>query len=138
MLFTMRETFVDRNPKMALPAQNINHSAFRSLFEREKISGNNFNDWFSQLKLVLRVEKKMFVIEQPLPAAPDVDSNAQVLLEWNALYYAPIEGLNLMFEKQAGSGEICRLTGMFLVICYKGLYSRSYLKWHYYDFAGVV
>ncbi|GJU49667.1 retrotransposon protein, putative, ty1-copia subclass [Tanacetum coccineum] len=114
---------------MALPAQNINHSAFRSLFEREKISGKNFNDWFSQLKLVLRVEKKMFVIEQPLPAAPDVDSNAQVLLEWNALYdaynevaclmlgsmtpelhrqfenYSPYEmlqELKSMFEKQAG------------------------------------
>ncbi|GJZ15299.1 retrotransposon protein, putative, ty1-copia subclass, partial [Tanacetum coccineum] len=55
---------------MALPVQNINHSAFRSMFEREKLSGNNFNDWFRQLKLVLRVEKKLFVIELPLPAAP--------------------------------------------------------------------
>ncbi|GKF24877.1 hypothetical protein Tco_0080771, partial [Tanacetum coccineum] len=34
--------------------------------------------------LVLRVEKKMFVIEQPLPVAPDANSDAQVLLEWNA------------------------------------------------------
>ncbi|GJV91048.1 hypothetical protein Tco_1538861 [Tanacetum coccineum] len=88
MLFTMRETYVDRNPKMAQPVQNINHSAFRSMFEREKLSGNIFNDWFRQLKLVLRVEKKMFVIEQPLPAAPAADSNAQVLSEWNALYDA--------------------------------------------------
>ncbi|GKG64382.1 hypothetical protein Tco_0659485, partial [Tanacetum coccineum] len=32
----------------------------------------------------------MFVIEQPLPAAPAADSNAQVLslLEWNAIYDA--------------------------------------------------
>ncbi|GKB32350.1 hypothetical protein Tco_0871751, partial [Tanacetum coccineum] len=36
---------------MALPIQNINHSAFRSMFEREKLSGNNFSDWFHQLKL---------------------------------------------------------------------------------------
>ncbi|GKA14950.1 hypothetical protein Tco_0694596, partial [Tanacetum coccineum] len=28
---------------MALPVQNINYSAFRSMFEREKLSGNNFN-----------------------------------------------------------------------------------------------
>ncbi|GKA24297.1 hypothetical protein Tco_0710330 [Tanacetum coccineum] len=129
MIFTMRETYVDRNPKMAQPVQNINHSAFRSMFEREKLSGNNFNDWFRQLKLVLRVEKKMFVIEQPLPAAPAADSNAQVLAEWNALYdaynevaclmlgsmtpelhrqfenYSPYEmlqELKSMFEKQAG------------------------------------
>ncbi|GJZ15459.1 retrotransposon protein, putative, ty1-copia subclass [Tanacetum coccineum] len=73
---------------MALPAQNINHSAFRSMFEREKLSGNNFNDWFRQLKLVLRVEKKMYVIEQPLPAAPAADSQAQVLSQWNAVYDA--------------------------------------------------
>ncbi|GJR86954.1 retrotransposon protein, putative, ty1-copia subclass [Tanacetum coccineum] len=73
---------------MALPVQNINHSAFRSMFEREKLSGNNFNDWFRQLKLVLRVEKKMYVIEQPLPAAPAADSQAQVLSQWNAVYDA--------------------------------------------------
>nr|GEW28005.1 hypothetical protein [Tanacetum cinerariifolium] len=61
---------------MALPVQNINHSAFMSMFEREKLFGNNFNDWFRQLKLVLRVEKKMFVIEQPIPSAPVADSAA--------------------------------------------------------------
>ncbi|GJW52276.1 retrovirus-related pol polyprotein from transposon TNT 1-94 [Tanacetum coccineum] len=133
MLFTMRETYVDHNPKshivlgiapvaiidrqlpfeytitsrlidvvvMALPVQNINHLAFRSMFEREKLSGNNFNDWFRQLKLVLRVEKKMYVIEQPLPAAPAANSKANVLLEWNAIYDAYNE-LKAMFEKQAG------------------------------------
>ncbi|GJS20113.1 retrotransposon protein, putative, ty1-copia subclass [Tanacetum coccineum] len=119
---------------MALPVQNINHSAFRSMFEREKLSGNNFNDWFRQLKLVLRVEKKMYVIEQPLPAAPAADSEAQVLSQWDAVYdaynevaclilssmtpelhrqfenslpYDMIKELKAMFEKQAEveSGE---------------------------------
>ncbi|GJZ33855.1 retrotransposon protein, putative, ty1-copia subclass [Tanacetum coccineum] len=58
------------------------------MFEREKLSGNNSNDWFRQLKLVLRVEKKMFVIEQPLPAVPAANSDAQVLLQWNLVYDA--------------------------------------------------
>ncbi|GKB86165.1 retrotransposon protein, putative, ty1-copia subclass [Tanacetum coccineum] len=53
---------------------------------KEKLSGNNFNDWFCQLKLVLRVEKKMYAIEHPLPAAPAADSQAQVLSQWNAVY----------------------------------------------------
>ncbi|GJX87797.1 hypothetical protein Tco_0339811 [Tanacetum coccineum] len=53
MIFTMRETYVDRNPK-----------------------------------LVLRVEKKMFAIEQPLSAVPAANSEAQVLLQWNAVYDA--------------------------------------------------
>ncbi|GKB04324.1 hypothetical protein Tco_0832467 [Tanacetum coccineum] len=45
---------------MAQPVQNINHSAFRSMFEREK----------------------------PLPTAPAADSEAQVLSQWNAVYDA--------------------------------------------------
>ncbi|GJW43355.1 retrotransposon protein, putative, ty1-copia subclass [Tanacetum coccineum] len=83
---------------MALPVQNTNHSAFRSIFKREKLFGNNFNDWFRQLKLVLRVEKKMYVIEQPLPAAPAANSEAQ----FETLTYDMIKELKFMFEKQAG------------------------------------
>ncbi|GKD23075.1 retrotransposon protein, putative, ty1-copia subclass [Tanacetum coccineum] len=83
---------------MALLVQNINHSAFKLMFEREKISGTNFNDWFRQLKLVLRVEKKMFVIEQPIPSAPAVDSEANVLVEWNAIYDAHNEVACLMLR----------------------------------------
>ncbi|GKD27648.1 hypothetical protein Tco_1233862, partial [Tanacetum coccineum] len=87
---------------MALPVQNINHSACKSMFEREKLSGTNFNDWFRQLKLVLRVEKKLFVIEQPLPEAPVADSEAQVLAQFeNSSPYDTIKELTSMFEKQA-------------------------------------
>ncbi|GJT20307.1 retrotransposon protein, putative, ty1-copia subclass [Tanacetum coccineum] len=42
-----------------------------SMFE---ISGNNFNDWFRQFKMVLRVEWKLFVIEQPISLASPTDS----------------------------------------------------------------
>ncbi|GJY06846.1 retrotransposon protein, putative, ty1-copia subclass [Tanacetum coccineum] len=44
------------------------------MFEREKLSGSNFNDWFHSPKMVLRVEKKLFFIEQPIPLAPPADS----------------------------------------------------------------
>nr|GEU61288.1 hypothetical protein [Tanacetum cinerariifolium] len=85
---------------MAHPVQNINHSAFRSMFKREKLSGNNFSDWFRQLKLVLRVEKKIFVIEQPIPPIPAADSATNVLAEWNALYDAHNKVASLMFGNQ--------------------------------------
>nr|GEV28831.1 hypothetical protein [Tanacetum cinerariifolium] len=81
---------------MAHLVQNINHLAFRSMFEREKLSGSNSNDWFRQLKLVLRVEKKMCVIEQPIPPAPATDSAA------NSSPYEMLHELKSMFEKQAG------------------------------------
>nr|GEZ30249.1 hypothetical protein [Tanacetum cinerariifolium] len=79
-------------------AQNINHSAFRSMFEREKLLENNFKDLFRQLKLVLRVEKKMYVVEQPIPPAPATDSAANEIKS--------------MFEKQAGV-ERCDLIQTF-------------------------
>ncbi|GJV91158.1 retrotransposon protein, putative, ty1-copia subclass [Tanacetum coccineum] len=115
--------------EMALPVQNINHSAFRSMFEKEKLSGNNFNDWFARLKLVLRVEKKMHVIEQPLPPAPEPVAEPDIVAQWTTLYdahteiaclmlgsmtpdlhrqfklhylYDMIQELRSMFEKQAG------------------------------------
>ncbi|GJV32631.1 retrotransposon protein, putative, ty1-copia subclass [Tanacetum coccineum] len=81
---------------MALPVQNINHSAFRSMFEKEKLSGNNFNDWFARLKLVLRVEKKIHVIEQPLPPAPEPVAEPDIVAQWTALYDAHTEIACLM------------------------------------------
>ncbi|GJU71009.1 hypothetical protein Tco_1262414 [Tanacetum coccineum] len=39
-----------------------------------EISGNNFNDWFLQLKMVLRVKRKLFVIEQSISLASPTDS----------------------------------------------------------------
>ncbi|GJT75781.1 hypothetical protein Tco_1042506 [Tanacetum coccineum] len=58
------------------------------MFEREKLYGTNFNEWCRSLKLVLRVEKKTFVIKHPIPPAPASNSEAQVLVEWNAVYGA--------------------------------------------------
>ncbi|GKA06514.1 retrotransposon protein, putative, ty1-copia subclass [Tanacetum coccineum] len=99
------------------------------MFEREKLSGTNFNDWLHRLKLVSRVEKKIFVIKQPIPPAPAVDSEANVLADCNAVYdahnkvacfmlgsmtpklhrqfenYSPydmLQELKSMFEKQVG------------------------------------
>nr|GEY39956.1 retrotransposon protein, putative, Ty1-copia subclass [Tanacetum cinerariifolium] len=146
---------------MAHPVQNINHSAFRSMFEIEKLYGNNFNDWFRQLKLVLRVEKKMYVTEQPLPAAPAADSAANMQAEWNAIYdaynevaclilgsmnfelyrqfensspYDIIKELKSMFEKQAG---VERPTGTSWLYATTRSYSGSYLEWPYQRFCGI-
>ncbi|GKD94847.1 hypothetical protein Tco_1374684, partial [Tanacetum coccineum] len=106
-----------------------NHSAFRSMLDKEKLSGNNFNDWFARLKPVLRVEKKMYVIKQPLPPAPKPVAEPEIVAQWTALYdahtkiaclmlgsmtpelhrqfkmmypYDMIHELRSMFEKQAG------------------------------------
>ncbi|GJX80867.1 retrotransposon protein, putative, ty1-copia subclass [Tanacetum coccineum] len=67
------------------------------MFEREKLSGSNFNDWFRLLKLVLRVEKKLYVIEQLIPPAPAAGST-----ENGTQFMMLIMELKSMFEKQVG------------------------------------
>ncbi|GJR62033.1 hypothetical protein Tco_1504195 [Tanacetum coccineum] len=81
---------------MALRVQNINHSAFRSMLEKEKLFSNNFNDWFARLKLVLRVENKLYVIEQPLPPALEPVAEPDIVAQWTALYDAHTEIACLM------------------------------------------
>nr|GEX30645.1 hypothetical protein [Tanacetum cinerariifolium] len=48
------------------------------MFEREKVFGSYFNDWFRSLNLVSRVEKKMFVSEQPIlpTSVADFEANS--------------------------------------------------------------
>ncbi|GJT51504.1 retrotransposon protein, putative, ty1-copia subclass [Tanacetum coccineum] len=64
-----------------------------------EISGNNFNDWFRKLKMVLRVERKLFVIEQPISLASPTDSE---YLRSGMRYIIHNKELKSMFEKQAG------------------------------------
>ncbi|GJX55389.1 hypothetical protein Tco_0285286 [Tanacetum coccineum] len=73
------------------------------MFERENLSGSNYNDWFRSPKMVLRVEKKLFVIEQPVSPAPLVDSKyLRSGMRFMMLIMRFLE-LKFMFEKQAGA-----------------------------------
>ncbi|KAK8655978.1 hypothetical protein V6N13_108540 [Hibiscus sabdariffa] len=42
----------------------------RSLLEKEKLNGINFLDWFRNLRIVLKQERKEYVIEEPVPDEP--------------------------------------------------------------------
>nr|GEV69913.1 zinc finger, CCHC-type [Tanacetum cinerariifolium] len=46
-----------------------NNSVFRSFFEKQKLTGPNFIDWYRQLRLVLSTEDKENYLEQPIPVA---------------------------------------------------------------------
>ncbi|GJV58975.1 hypothetical protein Tco_1465075 [Tanacetum coccineum] len=47
-----------------------NNSVFRSFFEKQKLTGPNFIDWYRQLRLVLSTEDKENYLEHPIPATP--------------------------------------------------------------------
>ncbi|GJU75247.1 hypothetical protein Tco_1272317, partial [Tanacetum coccineum] len=55
-----------------------NNSVFRSFFEKQKLTGPNFIDWYRQLRLVLSTEDKETYLEHPIPAAPVAQPGQQV------------------------------------------------------------
>ncbi|KAK8597286.1 hypothetical protein V6N12_065757 [Hibiscus sabdariffa] len=48
--------------------------SLRSLLEKEKLSGINFLDWFRNLRIVLKQERKEYVIEEPVPDEPTANA----------------------------------------------------------------
>ncbi|KAL4379185.1 hypothetical protein GQ457_02G025820 [Hibiscus cannabinus] len=51
-----------------------NTISLRSLLEKEKLNGINFLDWFRNLKIVLKQERKEYVIEEAIPKDPGANA----------------------------------------------------------------
>nr|GFC68813.1 hypothetical protein [Tanacetum cinerariifolium] len=45
----------------------VNNSLFMSLFEKQKLTGNNFMKWYRNLRIVLSTEDKLPFLEQSIP-----------------------------------------------------------------------
>ena len=45
----------------------ISNLSMRSIFEKDKLNGTNFLDWYRNLRIVLRQERKEYILEQPIP-----------------------------------------------------------------------
>ncbi|GJX50964.1 hypothetical protein Tco_0277809 [Tanacetum coccineum] len=48
----------------------VNNSLFKTFFEKQKLTGNNFMEWYRNLWIVLSTEDKLPFLEQPIPAMP--------------------------------------------------------------------
>nr|GEU84073.1 zinc finger, CCHC-type [Tanacetum cinerariifolium] len=75
-----------------------NNSVFKSFFEKQKLNGLNFINWYRQLRLVLSTEDKKNYLEHPIPEAPVAPPGQQVPLA-AATAHAAWE-LKVMFSKQ--------------------------------------
>ena len=54
-------------------ANNNNYNStisLRSVLEKDKLTGTNFLDWFRNLRIVLKQERKLYVLDEPLPEEP--------------------------------------------------------------------
>ncbi|GJR75680.1 zinc finger, CCHC-type containing protein [Tanacetum coccineum] len=46
----------------------VNNSLFMTFFEKQKLAGNNFMEWYRNLRIMLSTEDKLPFLEQPIPA----------------------------------------------------------------------
>ncbi|GJT54525.1 zinc finger, CCHC-type containing protein [Tanacetum coccineum] len=69
-----------------------NNSVFRSFFEKQKLTGPNFIDWYRQLRLVLSTEDKEYYLEHPIPAAPVAQPGEQIPPQDLAAHAAWVKG----------------------------------------------
>nr|GEW89716.1 hypothetical protein [Tanacetum cinerariifolium] len=68
-------------------AQNTNNTTIRSILLAEKLTGLNFINWYRNLMIVLRYDKKMKFMEQPIGLALDPETAD---LDTIDKYYEPV------------------------------------------------
>ncbi|KAJ9565596.1 hypothetical protein OSB04_001562 [Centaurea solstitialis] len=61
---------------MASTITSTNNLSLRSILEKDKLTGSNFLDWEHNLMIVLKHERKWYVLEEPLGEAPPATAPA--------------------------------------------------------------
>ena len=59
---------------MANKTNNNNVHSLRGILEKDKLTGANFPNWNRNLRIVLRQEHKLHVIDNPVPDVPSDDA----------------------------------------------------------------
>ncbi|GKB61250.1 zinc finger, CCHC-type containing protein [Tanacetum coccineum] len=62
----------------------VNNLVFRTFFEKQKLTGLNFIDWYRNLQTVLLVEDKLPFLEQPIPTMLAEQELLQTVREFHA------------------------------------------------------
>ena len=44
--------------------------SLRSILEKDKLNGTNFLDWYINLRIILRQERKEYILDQPILEEP--------------------------------------------------------------------
>ncbi|GKB06753.1 retrotransposon protein, putative, ty1-copia subclass [Tanacetum coccineum] len=78
----LNETLLQAQPDN----NNTLSSAFKTFFEREKLTGDNINDWYRSLRIVLRVAGTYDYLFKPCPAEPPEDAAENIKAAWKAEY----------------------------------------------------
>nr|GEZ00671.1 zinc finger, CCHC-type [Tanacetum cinerariifolium] len=74
-----------------MTTSSTNNSVFRGFFEKQKLTGPSFIDWYRQLRIVLSIEDKLNYLEQPIPPARVAPTSQHVAHEILAAHNAWIK-----------------------------------------------
>ena len=50
-----------------MTSNTIPTMSLQSILEKEKLNGTNFLDWYRNLRIILRQERKEYILDQPIP-----------------------------------------------------------------------
>nr|GEV90522.1 hypothetical protein [Tanacetum cinerariifolium] len=75
-----------------MTTSSANNSVFRGFFEKQKLTGPNFIDWYRQLRIVLSIKDKLNYLESPIPPAPVALEGRQISSKIFASHTAWIKG----------------------------------------------
>ena len=48
--------------------------SLRSILEKDKLNVTNFLDWYRNLRIVLKQERKEYILDQPVPDEPTANT----------------------------------------------------------------
>ena len=57
-----------------MASNNTTTFNLRSVLEKEKLNGSNFLDWSQNLRIVLKQERKMYVLDNEIPNEPPANN----------------------------------------------------------------
>ena len=75
---------------------NQNTFSIRSVLEMDKLNGSNFLTWSRNLRLVLRQERKDYVLEKALPVRIGSNASHAVYNAWNKHYNVAVDVRDLI------------------------------------------
>nr|GEV55002.1 hypothetical protein [Tanacetum cinerariifolium] len=99
-----------------MTTSSTKNSVFMSFFEKQKLTGPNFIDWYRQLRIVLSIEDKLHYLEQPISHVLEAPEGQQIAPEVLEAHYAwikgskEIAGLMLMTSRTGASSDYERFS----------------------------
>ena len=73
-----------------------NKILFHSILDEHKLEGENFNDWYYHLMIVLRLEQIAYILDKPIPPKPNENASQAIIDAWKKHINDNKQAVNIM------------------------------------------